>query len=46
MGLYFTWVFGCDYDSDPSRVQGVWSMAEKEEQNPRIDQGIERIHIE
>ena len=38
MGLYFTWLFGCGYDSDSCRVQGLWSMVEKEEQTPPLDQ--------
>lgn len=41
MGLYFNWLFGCAYDSDSCCVQGLRSVAEKEEQTPPIGQKIE-----
>ena len=31
MGWYLTWLLGHDHDSDPYRIQGLWSKAEEEE---------------
>lgn len=38
MGLYFTWLFGYNYDSNSLRVQGLRSIAEKKKQTPPIGQ--------
>lgn len=37
MGLYFTRWLGYNHDSDSSRVQGVWSVVEKQEQTPSTE---------
>ena len=36
MGWHFTRLFGCDYDSDSFRVQGLWTMAQKKKQTRPI----------